>query len=181
MELRIENITLTSRNRQKVKEIYKSSFPKEDRMPFVLMLIMAYLKSTHFISFYDGDTLCGFVYMATIKKLTFVMFFAVNENIRSKGYGSRILDKIQSLYPDNKIIITIERCDEDAEDIEQRLRRRKFYMNNGYIETGYIVKLGNQKQEIIIKNGKFDKREFTLFFLRYSNFTITPKIWKNGS
>ena len=182
MELRMEDVTLTNKNRQKVKEIYKSSFLKEDRMPFVLMLIMGYLKNTHFLSFYDRDMICGFVYIATTKKLTFVMFFAVDVNIRSKGYGSSILDKIQSLYPDNKIIITIERCDEeDTEDIEERLRRREFYTSNGYMETGYIVKLGNKKQEIIIKNGRFDKREFTLFFLRYSNFTIIPKIWKTGS
>ena len=181
MELRMKNVTFANGNRQKINEIYKSSFHKEDRMPFMLMLIMGYLKSTHFISFHDGDTICGFVYMATIKKTTFVMFFAVDENIRSKGYGSRILDKIQSLYPDNKIIITIERCDEDAEDIEERLRRKKFYTNNGYMQAGYIVKLGNHKQEIIIKNGEFDKREFILFFLRYSNFTMMPKVWKIGS
>lgn len=178
MELKMENVTLINKNRQKVKEIYKSSFRKEDRMPFMLMLLMASLKSTHFISFHDGDTLCGFVYMAAIKRITFVMFFAVDESIRSKGYGSRILDKIQSLHPDNKIIITIERCDEDAEDIEERLRRKKFYANNGYMQAEYMVKLGNQKQEILIKNGEFNKREFTLFFLRYSNFTIMPKVWK---
>lgn len=181
MELRMENVTLANKNKQIVKEIYNSSFHKEDRMPFILMIIMAYLKSTRFISFHDEDTVCGFVYMATIKKITFVMFLAVDENLRSKGYGSHILDKIQSLYPDNKIIITIERCDEDTENMEERLKRKKFYTNNGYIPTGYIVKLGKQKQEIILKNGEFDKREFTLFFLRYSNFTMMPKVWKIGS
>lgn len=32
-------------------------------------------------------------------------------------------------------------------------------------------------QEPLIKNGVFKKRQFTLFFLLYSNFTIIPKIW----
>lgn len=164
MELAMGKVTFRNRNTQKIKEIYESSFRKEDRMPFLLMLIMSYLNSTRFISFLDGDTICGFVYMATIKNITFVMFFAVDENIRSKGYGSRILDKIQSLYPNNKIIITIERCDEKAKNTEERLARKKFYINNGYTQTGYVVKLGNQKQEIIIKNGEFSKREFILFF-----------------
>ncbi len=178
MELRMDKVNLTTKNRKRIKEIYTSSFHKKDRMPFLIMLLMSYLRSTHFISFHDGDTICGFVYMAVIKKITFVMFFAVDENIRSKGYGSRILEKIQSLYPDNKIIITIERCNEDAKDIDERVRRKKFYANNGYVQTGYIVKLGNEKQEIIIKNGEFNKREFTLFFLRYSNFTMIPRVWK---
>lgn len=177
MDLRVEKVT-KSKRKQEIKEIYTSSFLKEDRMPFGMMLIMSYLWNTEFLSFYDRDTLCGFVYMATIRKLTFVMFFAVAENFRSKGYGSGILDKIQSIHADNKIVISIEPCDEDAEDFEQRLRRKKFYANNGYTETGYFIKLGGKKQEIIIKNGIFDKREFTLFFMLYSNFTIVPKIWK---
>lgn len=178
MKLAMEKINLKNRSRQKIKEIYESSFRKEDRMPFLLMLIMSYLNSTQFVSFRDGDTICGFVYMATIKKITFVMFFAVDEHIRSKGYGSHILSKIQSLYPDNKIIITIERCDSNVKNIDERLRRRRFYLNNGYIQTGYMVKLGNQEQEILMKNGEFNKREFILFFLKYSNLTMLPKVWR---
>ncbi len=181
MDLRVENVTGRSKDKEKIKEIYTSSFLKKDRMPFWLMLIMAKMRNTEFISFYDKDTLCGFVYMATVQNLTFVMFLAVDENIRSKGYGSRILDKIQSMHPDSKIIISIERCDEDAKDIEQRLRRKKFYINNGYIETGYLVELAKKKQEIIIKNGEFDEDEFSLFFKKYSNGTMKPKLWRIGS
>lgn len=178
MELGMEKVTLKSGNRNKVKEIYETSFSKEDRMPFLMMLFMSYLKSTHFISFYEENVLCGFVYMATMRKITFVMFFAVDENIRSRGYGSCILNKIQSLYPNNKIISTIERCNVESENMNERIRRKNFYIKNGYRETGYLIKLGKQKQEILIKNGEFNKREFIIFFLRYSNFTLFPKIKK---
>lgn len=177
MDLRVEKVA-NSKRKQEVKNIYTTSFPKEDRMPFGMMLMMSYLWNTEFLSFYDRDTLCGFVYMATIRKLTFVMFFSVAENLRSKGYGSRILDEIQSIHANNKIIVSIEPCNQDADDIEQRLRRKKFYTNNGYEETGYCIKLGGKKQEIIIKNGAFDKREFMLFLMLYSNFTLIPKIRK---
>jgi hypothetical protein len=84
------------------------------------------------------------------------------------------------MHPDSKIIISIERCDEGSKDIEQRLRRKKFYVNNGYIETGYLVELAKKKQEIIIKNGEFDEDEFSLFFKEYSNGTMKPKLWRNG-
>lgn len=176
MDLRVEKIAKSKR--KEIKDIYTASFPKEDRMPFGMMLIMSYLWNTEFLSFYDGETLCGFVYMAKIRKLTFIMFLAIAENLRSKGYGSGILNKIQSMHANNKIVISIEPCDKDADDIEQRLRRKKFYTDNGYAETGYFIKLGGKKQEIIIKNGTFDKREFMLFFMQYSNFTLIPKIWK---
>lgn len=177
MNLRIEKVSKSKRKKE-IKKIYTSSFLKEDRMPFEMMLMMSHLWHTDFLSFYDEDTLCGFIYMATIKKITFVMFFAVAENLRSKGYGSNILAHIESMYPKNKMILTIEPCDKEAKDINQRIRRKRFYMKNGYIETGYFVKLG-KKQEILIKNGEFDKREFTRFFMLYSNFTMKPKVWKS--
>ena len=178
MDLRVEHVTRKSKDKLKIKEIYTSSFLKEDRMPFGLMLIMAKMKNTEFISFHDKNILCGFVYMATIKELTFVMFLAVDKNIQSKGYGSCILDKIQSMHTDNKIIISIEGCDEEVKDIDHRIRRKKFYINNGYVETGYLVELKNKKQELLIKNGEFDEDEFSLFFKTYSNGTMKPKLWK---
>lgn len=176
MDLRVEPIT--GKNKKQIKKIYLSSFLKEDRMPFGLMRIMAKMNNTDFVSFYDNDILCGFAYMAIVENLVFVMFFAVDENLRSKGYGSRILEKIQSLYPDNKIIVSIERCDEAAEDIEERIRRKNFYLKNEYIETGYLIELSKKKQEILIKNGIFDEDEFTLFFKKYSNGSMKPKIFK---
>lgn len=177
MDLRVEKVA-RSQQKNDIKDIYTASFPKEDRMPFGMMLMMSYLWNTEFLSFYDGDILCGFVYMATIKKLTFIMFFAVDENLRSKGYGSLILNKVQSMYAKHKIIISIEPCDQEAVDIDQRVRRKNFYIRNGYKETGYCIKLGGKEQEIIIKNGVFDKREFLLFFFLYSNFTMIPRIRK---
>lgn len=181
MDLKVENINGRSENKAKIKEIYTYSFLKEDRMPFWLMLIMAKMKNTEFLSFHDEDTLCGFAYMATENHITFIMFLAVDQNIRSRGYGSRILSKIQSIHPDNKIIVSIERCDEDAKDIGQRLRRRQFYAANGFIQTGYLVELANKKQEVLIKNGEFDMDEFSCFFRKYSNSTMKPKLWRMDS
>lgn len=177
MNLKVEKV-VKSKRKQEIKEIYLSSFLKEDRMPFLLMCMLSYLWNTEFLSFYDEDTLCGFVYMATIRKVTFVMFFAVDKKLRSKGYGSYILNKVQSLHPNNKILVSIEPCHNDTEDIEQKLRRKKFYLLNGYTETGYFIKLGGKKQELLIKNGTFDKRELIIFFMIYSNFVIIPKIWR---
>ena len=46
-------------------------------MPFFLMLIMSCLWNTQFLAFYDEKILCGLVYMATLGRQTFIMFFAV--------------------------------------------------------------------------------------------------------
>ena len=85
---------------------------------------------------------------------------------------------MELLYPENKIIVSIERCDENVVDIEKRIRRKKFYIKNGYQETGYLVKLPNILQEVLIKNGEFDEEEFSSFFKKYSNGAMKPKIMK---
>lgn len=163
-----------------VKRIYFDSFPKNERMPFPMMVAMSKLWNTDFLAFYEGDTLCGFVYLAHNSKIVFVMFLAVDKTLRSKGYGSAILQEIENKYPDKKIIISIEPCDKKAPDIELRTRRKDFYMRNGYQETGYMMKLNGIVQEIIICNGEFDKKQFRTFFAVYSNGTMWPKIWKRN-
>ncbi len=161
-----------------VKNIYIDSFPKNERMPFSMMVAMSKLWNTDFWAFYDKDTLCGFIYLAHNRKIVFVMFLAVDKTIRSNGYGSAILQEIQYKYPDKKIIISIEPCDKNALDIELRRRRKDFYLRNGYQETGYRMKLNGIVQEIMISNGEFDEKQFRIFFAVYSNGTVWLRIWK---
>ena len=175
MRLRNQKVKLKNAD---VKKVYLDSFPKNERMPFLMMVAMSKLWNTAFLGFYDSDTLCGFVYLAHNSKIVFIMFLAVDETLRSKGYGSAILQDIQNKYPEKKIIISIEPCDKNAFDIELRTKRKEFYMRNGYQETGYMMKLNGIVQEIIIKNGKFDKKQFRSFLALYSNGTMWPRIWK---
>ncbi|MGN0547798.1 MAG: GNAT family N-acetyltransferase [Acutalibacteraceae bacterium] len=175
MQIRSEKVKFRSSD---VKQIYFDSFPKNERMPFWMMVAMSKLWNTDFFEYYDGDKLCGFAYLAHIGKTVFVMFLAVDKSLRSKGYGSAILREIQNRYPDKKIIISIEPCDKNAPDIELRTRRKDFYIRNGYKDTGYMMRLNGVAQEIIITNGEFNKNQFRAFFALYSNGTVWPKIWQ---
>ena len=175
MQLRTQKVKLNSMD---IKRIYFEAFPKRERMPFPMMVAMSKLWNTQFFSFYDGDISCGFIYLAFNKKIVFVMFFAVDKCLRSMGYGSSILQQIEKMYPNKKIIISIEPCDNNVSDIELRKKRKSFYMQNGYEETGYMMKLNGVVQEIIIKNGEFIKRELRSFFAFYSFGSMYPKIWK---
>lgn len=176
MELRTESI-LKCKRKKEVKEIYRASFPASERMPFVMMVLMSLLWNTQFNVFYDGETLCGFVYMATIGRQTFIMFFAVDEKYRNKGYGSAILDAVQTRHPKNRIIVSIEPC-ETTDESNIRNRRKAFYCRNGFAETGYYLSLYSKKQEVLIKNGTFGRWKFFFFILLYGNCVMIPIIWK---
>lgn len=175
MQIRIEKVKLNSTD---IKRIYFEAFPKKERMPFPVMVAISKLWNTQFFGFYDGDVPCGFIYLASIGKIVFVMFFAVDKCLRSKGYGSSILQQMKKKYPYKKIIVSIEPCDDSAPDIALRKRRKSFYMRNGYKETGYMMRLNGVVQEILINNGEFDEKQFRAFLAVYSNGIMHPRIWK---
>ncbi len=82
------------------------------------------------------------------------------------------MQEIQGRYPDKKIIVSIEPCEDAAPDNEVRKRRKEFYLPNGCRETGYQIKLSGVVQEVLIANGGFRKNEFRSFLALYSCGTL---------
>jgi GNAT superfamily N-acetyltransferase len=144
-----------------------------------MMMLLSKLNSTHFYAYYEEDEIIGFSYFGVKKNITFITYIAVKESKRSQGYGKRILNHIQLLFPNNKIILGIEPS-YLSYIYTQRSKRKRFYLMNGFLETEHYIKLGGQELELLIKNGEFLKEELFLFFLRYSNFTMFKKIYKKS-
>lgn len=176
MELKVEKVTNKFKDKKKIKEILKYSFSKEELMPFFMMILMSKMDSTDFLAFYDNEILCGFTYMATYNSTTFIIYLAVNRELRSRGYGSKILNKIEKMYSNNKLVLFIDRCDLEKTDNMIRNRRKRFYLTNGYKETNYLIDSTKEFQEILIKNGEFNKEEFLQFMKKYSNGTMKCNI-----
>lgn len=44
---------LKGKGKREIKELYETSFPKEERMPFIVMLLMSCLRNTQFFAFYE--------------------------------------------------------------------------------------------------------------------------------
>lgn len=176
-DLRAEPVLLC-KDRKRIKAIYLAAFPKEARMPFGLMLCLSCFPATKFLAFYDGDTLCGLIYMGKIVRQAYILFFAVDEALRSHGYGGRILRMLRARWPKCHIVVSIEPCREGAPDLALRRRRKAFYMQNGYQDSGYDIKLGGIEQEVLVSGGAFNRARFSVFLLGYSCLAIIPRIWK---
>ena len=59
-----------SKYRRQVKRIYFDSFPKKDRMPYWMLLLMAKMNHTEFRAFCDQGRVCGFSYFAAVGEIT---------------------------------------------------------------------------------------------------------------
>ena len=126
-------------------------FPEKDRMPYWMLLLMAKMNHTEFRAFCDQGRVCGFSYFAAVGKITFIMFLAVDSKLRSKGMRQLDAKGDTIPYPENKVIVSIERCDKTVENLEQRLRRKRFYEKNGFLSTGCLLELSKEQQEVLVK------------------------------
>ncbi|MDF0728422.1 GNAT family N-acetyltransferase [Cytobacillus sp. S13-E01] len=140
MELLLESINKNSKDIEKVKDLYYGSFPEVERHPMDLLFYKANLNCVDFLAIYDKDIFVGFTYLITHKNLTYVLYLAIDGNVRSKGYGSLVLSQIKEKYSKNQIILNIEVIDESAINFEQRVTRKKFYERNGYESSGLLYK-----------------------------------------
>lgn len=132
----------------------KTAFPKAEQMPLWLLRFMAFFPFVHFWAMYDGDTFCGTLYTIEDKKYVFILYLAVNEDVRSNGYGSRILEYVKETAKGKEIVLNIEYPDENAENIEQRMRRAAFYATNGIVDTGHSFWEAGVKYAILSTAGK---------------------------
>ena len=96
------------KDKRTIKKTYYESFSQTERMPWTLMLLLSCTPTTRFRSFYDDEKLCGFIYYGALSSYVFVMFFAVDVELRGRGYGSKILAELRTQYPNRKILVTID-------------------------------------------------------------------------
>ena len=88
------DITLSGKSREykDVRRLMRTAFPRNEQIPMWLLRVLAFRKSVNFKVFYKNDRFCGVLYTAEDNKYIFVLYMAVNDQIRSKGYGTKILD-----------------------------------------------------------------------------------------
>ena len=150
-----------------MKELYTSAFPVNEQIPMPFLLWKAKKAFVDFLAFYDEGQFVGFIYLITNNDLTLVLFVAVNSKIQSKGYGGKIMNHVKILYPNNRIILNIEALDECAGNNEQRIKRRAFYIKNGYNSSGIIVADKVATFETLITNGTCKIEEYQALVKRF--------------
>lgn len=125
---------------KKVKKLYTSAFPKDERIPFILLKLLARKNKAKFYGIYDNKKFVGLIYNIYYKDIILIYYFAIDKESRSKGYGSKILEFIKQKYNKHRIVLSIEQIDKNSNNYKQRVKRKQFYIKNGFKEANYIIK-----------------------------------------
>lgn len=160
-----------------IKELMVKVFPKNEIIPMWLLLLLSKRKTVDFNAYYEEDKFVGFSYSIINLHIVFIFYLAVNDKIQSHGYGTKILNYIKKKYKDREITLNIEKVNSDAENYEQRLKRLKFYQNNGFNETGHYLD-DDIEYSILSTNKNFNKEEYVKILKKYSFGFYNPKIRK---
>lgn len=117
---------------KQVNDIYKNSFPKEER--YISLNKMLMTKDTKLYCLVNQEEVYGIIYLIEYHQMIFILYLAINTKIRSKGYGSYILKWCLDTYKE----LNIEEVNESKIDYEIRKKRQNFYLKNGFFDTDYM-------------------------------------------
>lgn len=180
-ELKIVNIP---KYNKEIKKLYKEAFPRNERIPINILQLLTRKNKAKFYGIYDGEEFIGLLYNVYYKDIVLILYLAINNNFRGKGYGSKVLDLIKQKYSQNRIILNIEQIDENSSNNKQRIKRKEFYPKNGFTSLNYTVKEGKETYEMLCysKNkSKVSKEEYeslVKYFLKNILYKIYKKISK---
>ncbi len=123
-------------NYKEICEFMKRVFPKEELIPLWFIRLLTLKKDYDFTVYYDTDLFVGILFTINTKDTLFVFYLAVNDQIHSKGYGSKLLQLLLSKYPEKSVTLFIETMnDKNVKNYDQRIKRLAFYERNGFFNT----------------------------------------------
>lgn len=116
------------------------AFPDEERLDTELLAQLSEQGRLELLGIYDNGNYIGFTVIFHSERSVYVFFLAIDPAWRSHGYGAAVLDELRKRYAGRQLVLDIEPLDSAALNYEQRLRRKNFYLRNGFRESGCFFK-----------------------------------------
>lgn len=145
---------------QEIKKIYLEAFPKRERKPYFMLRHAVRRKKATVMAAVENGQLLGFTALIPYHDMVMVDYLAVSSKIRSNGTGSRLLQNILKQFPDKKIVLLIERPDTAADNTEQRIARRRFYLKNSFVSSDIFITGASGDMEVLVCGGAVSREEY---------------------
>lgn len=147
-----------------ISSLYISAFPSNERPPLDwLYRVVNQYDENDIFGYYEKDEYIGFAYLTAYKDIVYVVYLAIDKKQRNKGYGTLILNDIKLSYPNHTILLCFEEVNSKYEDNDLRIKRQQFYIDNGFVNNGFLSKEG----EVVYQSAYNGKRRVS--FKEYQN------------
>lgn len=133
-----------------IEKLYMTAFPKSERQPFSHLMK---IQSAHIFSLEEDNKFAGLCITIVHDDLCLLDYFAVSDEMRGQGIGTKALYAICDYYKDKRLFLEIESTKESfADNIDYRNKRKGFYMKAGFVPENYEVTQVGVRMEIMTYN-----------------------------
>ena len=101
----------------------------------------------------------GFMAVRYYRNLVYLAYFAVRKDLRSKGIGGNAVKELIRQNPGRQVVVEYEAP--DPPEVCNAVKR--FYLRNGFFETGWYTHYDNTEFEIGCSQQDFNAEEFIAF------------------
>ena len=127
-----------------IEDLYNSAFPEDERPPFFHTFnVFSKTEESFIVGYYENNEFIGYIHYVIYLDILYIAFFAIVENKRNQGYGTKILNDIRESYPFHTLLLCFEEVNKKYPDYDNRVKRMKFYEANGYIDNGLKTQEGD--------------------------------------
>ncbi len=144
-----------------VLQLYQRAFPARERLPVADMLTWGkgyrMLWRGHF---------CGLAFVCVLNDISWLLFFAIVEECRGRGLGTRALGALEDCYAGHRFIIDVEAEAPQAPNLAERHRRIAFWRRNGFQDAGFGFSWHGEQYAFLVKGGSLTYDEVRQFWRR---------------
>ena len=177
-ELHLLNPETDPERRAQISRLNLLSFPEEERLDLDSIFPSSGKGEPDFWTIEEEGRFAGFFMVRRSGKIVYIAYFAVEPALRGRGIGSRALRRLTALYPDCQTVVDFEAPDSRCPNNGERVKRRNFYLRNGFFPTGWYQFYMQNEFEIASASPEFDKPAYDAFIAemhaRYPDFDPHP-------
>ena len=149
MRMTLKRVKTSLPEYKKVKELYLTAFPPEERPPFFLIMSKTGKRDVDFWSIYADERWVGLAYVISQGDLSYLNYLAVSESERGKGCGSAIMRTLKRMYEGQRLFLALEQLDEASPNNNERIKRRQFYAKNGLKPINFMIQEGSMIYDVM--------------------------------
>lgn len=148
-------------NLEKIKNLYLTAFPKNERKPFDLISEKCDSGSMKIIAIQnDNNDFLGLAITILYDDMVLLDYFAIAPESRGKNIGSTTLKQLFERYKNKRFILEIENTEVECNNLQERKRRKAFYIRNGMSVMPFKVNLIGVEMEVLTHNCEVTYEEY---------------------
>ena len=147
-------------NYKAIKQLYLDAFPNHERMPFFMLKNAVKKRKAEILIAKESGKVVAFAYLVLYRDMVYLFYFSVLSELRNKGIGSILIKYLIEHYQNKRIFLAVEQPNENVADNEQRVKRKAFYLKNGFSNHKYKLQEKNEIFDVMAIGGEISIEEY---------------------